>query len=94
MDGLLPFSAAWLLLLIPAVGVLSALSARRGIGTLRQAARHRVFWGFFLLAGIASIAATLFQHGCCLACGTLVTVMALTATYDHGQTVRRHDLMR
>lgn len=75
------------LAVIQAAGLLSACAARLGEGSVRQACCQWLFFGCLSLVGLATMVALAVGPEACLASGTTLAVMVLTATWDFGRTV-------
>ena len=75
------------LAIIQTAGLLSACLARLGEGSTRQAGCQWLFFGCLSLVGLATMVALAVGPGACLASGTTLTVMVLTATWDFSRAV-------
>jgi len=76
------FSPAWLVVAILGLGLASALFARVGAGSSRQAISQVLFFGCLALVGATTIVSSGVGPGCWLASASTFASMVLAATAD------------
>ena len=82
---MLPISkdaAAWLLIGVQCVGILSTLAARMGEGSAHQASYQRLFFASLLLVAGGTVGAMVLGPGRAVGSGAVLAIMALGAVWD------------
>jgi hypothetical protein len=78
----------WGLAFVQLLGLTSACTARLSEGSRRQRPFQRLFFACLVLIGAVTIVTLGFGWGCWLLCGTTLSVMVLTVTWDLRPAVR------
>ncbi len=76
----------WASLLIPLLGVMTAVATRLSERCGYQATCQRFFFAVMGMAAVATLVALSSGVGSWLACGTTVSIMSVAATVDFSRT--------
>lgn len=87
MQSLDPTSVWWIVAVVQTVGIATACLTRLSEGSLGERTCQRVFLGSLSLTGLATLGSLVLGPGACVASGTTLAVMVLTATWDVGRAV-------
>lgn len=79
-----PLGTVCCLAAVQVLGLVSAVVARCGEGSMHQDCCQRVFVGCLVLMALTTIAALTMGPGSGMACGTTLALMVLAATWDFG----------